>query len=206
MTRVPQTATLTPGQLLDGGPLRAVRLTGARALLTQSFLRFRYGDGYSHARTLVLQLALAVIPLLIALVGLSATVGTSRLGEVLRRTLLALTPGASGDAVRGSLSRPPGGAGGTVALVMGLLGALLALSTEMGQVERGANRVYGIRPDRPGLVKYRRAVGLALLGGVPAMLGFLVLVLVLVLVAGGALADSVQQVYGSGQYLVQLLW
>ena len=154
----------------------------------------------------MLQLVLAVIPLVIALVGLSPTVGTSRLGKVLRRTLLALTPGASGDAVRGSLSRPPGGAGGTVALVMGLLGALLALSTEMGQVERGANRVYGIRPDRPGLVKYRRAVGLALLGGVPAMLGFLVLVLVLVLVAGGALADSVQQVYGSGQYLVQLLW
>lgn len=175
------------------------RRVGPRPLLTQSFLRFRYGDGFSHARALALQLSLAVIPLVIALVGLSSTVGSSRAGEVLRRTLLALTPGASGDAVRGSLSRPPGGAGGKVALVVGLVTALLALTTAMGQVERGANRLYGVRRDHPGPVKYARAVVLALLAGVPALTGFLVLV------AGGALADAVQQVYGSGRTVTQVL-
>ena len=199
VTRVPQTAALAPDRVLPGSPWDVARRAGVRPLLTQSFLRFRYGDGFSHARALALQLALAVIPLVIALVGLSATVGSSKAGEVLRRTLLTLSPGASGDAVRSSLSRPPGGAGGPVALVVGLVAAVLALSTAMGQVERGANRIYGIRRDHPGPVKYGRAVVLAVLAGVPALLGFLVLI------AGGALADAVQRVYGSGQDAVQVL-
>ena len=199
VTRVPQTATLPDSQLTGRTAVETMRNAGARSLLTQSFLRFRYGDGFSHARALALQLALAVIPLVIAFVGLSSTIGTSRLGETLRRTLLALTPGASGDAVSRSLSRPPGGDGGKVALVAGLVTALLALTTAMGQVERGANRIYGVRRDSPGPVKYGRAALLALIGGTPALLGFLLVI------AGGGLADAVQQVYGGGRSAVLVL-
>ncbi len=197
--RVPQTAILPASQTTGRTARETMQHAGPRELLTQSFLRFRYGDGFSHARALALQLALAMIPLVIAFVGLSTTLGTTNLGETLRRALLALTPGSSGDAVSQSLSKPPGGHGGQVALYAGLGTALLALTTAMGQVERGANRIYGIRRDHPGPVKYGRAALLALIGGVPALLGFLVVI------AGGALADAVQVVYGSGRTTVLVL-
>ncbi len=197
--RVPQTAILPESQTTGRTARQTMQNAGPRALLTQSFLRFRYGDGFSHARALALQLALAMIPLVIAFVGLSTTLGTTNLGETLRRALLALTPGSSSDAVSQSLSQPPGGHGGQVALYAGLGTALLALTTAMGQVERGANRIYGIRRDHPGPVKYARAALLALIGGVPALLGFLVVI------AGGALADAVQVVYGSGRTTVLVL-
>lgn len=196
VNKVPQTAVLPPERTTGRSALVTVQHAGARGLLTQSFIRFRYGDGFSHARALALQIALAVIPLVIAFVGLSDTIGTTRLGETLRRTLLALTPGSPGDAVSSSLSRPPHGAGSQVALYAGLVTALLALTTAMGQVERGANRIYGIRRDNPGPVKYGRAALLAVIGGIPAVLGFLLLI------AGGALADAVQVVYGGGRTTV----
>lgn len=196
VTRVPHTATLPASQITGRTVLQTMRHTGPRQLLVQSFVRFRYGDGFSHARALALQLALAVIPLVIALVGLSSTLGTNRLGTVLQRTLLQLTPGSTGDAVSSALSRPEHGRGGQIALVVGLLTALVALTTAMGQVERGANRIYGVQRDHPGPVKYARAALLAVIGGVPSLLGFLLVI------AGGALASSVQQVYGGGRTTV----
>jgi uncharacterized BrkB/YihY/UPF0761 family membrane protein len=51
--------------------LSATTLAGAapprgRRLLRDAFLRFRSGDGFSHAQALGLQLCLAAVPLLIA--------------------------------------------------------------------------------------------------------------------------------------------
>ena len=57
----------------------------------------------------------------------------------------------------------------------------------MAQIERGANRIYGVERDRPALCKYLRAATLAVCAGLPALLGFLVLV------AGGPIGDSVQR-------------
>ena len=79
--RVPQTAILPESQTTGRTARQTMQNAGPRALLTQSFLRFRYGDGFSHARALALQLALAMIPLVIAFVGLSTTLGTTNLGE-----------------------------------------------------------------------------------------------------------------------------
>jgi YihY family inner membrane protein len=62
----------------------------------------------------------------------------------------------------------------------------------MAQVERGANRLYGIQRDRPSGEKYGRAALLVLTGGIPAMLGFVVII------AGGALVDALQAAYGWG--------
>jgi uncharacterized BrkB/YihY/UPF0761 family membrane protein len=143
------------------------------SIWAEGFVRFRYGDGFSHARALGLQLCLSFIPLVIALVGLSDSLAVARLGQVLRLTLLSLSPGGSDQLLRGVLARPLGGGDGAqLALWLGLVVAVIALGTGMGQVERGANRIYGIQRDRPGPAKYPRAMAMAFVAGVPAMVAF----------------------------------
>ena len=67
--------------------------------------------------------------------------------------------------------------------------ALTALTTAMGQVERGSNRIYGIQRDRPALHKYRRAFLLALSAGLLSLAGFLVIV------AGGEVGSVLARTY-----------
>jgi YihY family inner membrane protein len=58
-----------------------------------------------------------------------------------------------------------------------------------GQIERGANRIYGVDQDRPAPQKYRRALFLTVVAGLPALVSFLLLV------AGGAIGASMQRWY-----------
>jgi YihY family inner membrane protein len=190
VVRVPETARIEPGELDASDAGQTLRRVGRGLLVKQAFSRFRYGDGFSHARALGLQLALAIFPLAIALVGLSTTVHADKARRVLTQTLLALTPGASRDTIATVLGNHH--SGGTAALAAGMAAALAALVTAMGQVERGANRIYGIERDRPTPRKYGRAAVLALVAGIPALAGFLILV------AGGPLGDAATQVYGWG--------
>jgi YihY family inner membrane protein len=175
-TRVPETSRMT-GDELDASDARTtLRRFGRRRLAVESFRRFRYGDGFSHARAVGLQLVLALIPMTIALVGLSAVLHVKDAGEVIRDTLLAMTPGSSDEIVRDTLEQGMSEAdSGSIALWIGLATSLVALTTTMGQIERGANRIYGIQRDRSAGRKYGRAFVLALLAGVPMMLGFLIL-------------------------------
>lgn len=190
----------------DGEPLTArdawttVRDYGAQRLAKESFVRFRYGDGFSHSRALGLQLALTTVPLLIAAVGLSSALRTESIGLVLRRTILELTPQASDPLLRRTLSPfadDPDGNG--LALGLGIAAAVVALTTAMGQLERGANRIYGIQRDRPTLAKYGRGFVLALCAGLPAMGGLLVLV------TADAFADAVEQTYAFDDDVITLL-
>ena len=169
---------------------RAVRAVGW-PVAKEVGVRFRYGDGFSHSRAFGLQLALAVIPLVIAVIGLSEELGSGSLGRVVRRTVLALTPGSRDGLWQHALGRSDGARPDPeLALWAGLVVALGALTTAMGQLERGANRIYGIQRDRPSLRKYGRAALLAVTAGLPAMTGFAVLV------AASAFGRSVEQVYG----------
>jgi uncharacterized BrkB/YihY/UPF0761 family membrane protein len=165
---------------------RAVR-SARWSFWQESFARFRYGDGFSHSRALALQLSLAFIPLVIATVGLSGALATESLGRVLRLVLVELSPGGSGQLIRTTLERDEGSA---LALWSGLAFAFATLTTAMGQVERGVNRIYGIGRDRRSPRKYGRALGLALVAGLPAMCGSGVLL------AGPAFGAAVEQVYG----------
>ena len=191
--RVPEARATDGGRLTAHDAWRILRDLGAVSLVRESLVRFRYGDGFSHARALGLQLSLAAIPLVIAVVGLSNELSSGTLGLLLRRTLLSLTPGASDALLRRALS-PLSDAGNDtgaeLALWFGMGFSLLALTMAMGQLERGANRIYGIQRDRPSLVKYRRAALLAALAGLPAMAGSLILV------AAPAFGDVVEQVSG----------
>jgi YihY family inner membrane protein len=192
--RVPETRLMAEGELSADHAWRALRRYGGWCLLRDAMVRFRYGDGFSHARALGLQLCLAGVPLLIALHGLASNLGGLRRGgRVVADTVLALTPGASESLVGQLLADQEHARDlGQVALWLGLGTAVVALTTAVGQVERGANRIYGVERDRPTLQKYLRALLLTVVAGLPALVSFLMLV------AGGAIGTSMQRWYQWG--------
>ena len=192
VARVPQTRTMTFADKTSDDAHEVLRHYGSLHLVKASFVRFRYGDGFSHSRAVALQLVLSLIPLMIAFIGLSSTLHANRPGKVLREVLLRITPGSTDEIVAKTLEQgqEQAGRGGQLALWLGLVVALVALTTSMGQVERGANRIYGIQRDRPALQKYGRAVLMALTAGLLSLAGFLIII------AGGTLGDVLAKAYG----------
>jgi YihY family inner membrane protein len=190
---VPETALMPGHEFSTDRALATLRRAGLWRLLRDAFTRFRYGDGFSHARALALHTCLSLIPLAIALIGLASALDHRAIGTAAGQILLRLTPGQGDvvdDLVRQTQNRSA--ESGQVALWLGLAAALVSLTTAMAQVERGANRIYGIQQDRPTAAKYGRALVLALLAGLPALLGFLLLV------AGGAVGEAIVVAYHWG--------
>jgi YihY family inner membrane protein len=188
---VPETRMMPGDELSADDALHALWHYGRWPLLRDAFVRFRYGDGFSHSRALGLQLCLAIVPFLIALSGLAADLGAEDGGRVVAETILGLTPGASDPLVSELLEDTERTSeAGEVALSLGLITGLLALTTAVSQIERGANRIYGVERDRPAVFKYIRATMLAGLAGLPALFGFLLLV------AGRPFGDAAQRHWG----------
>ncbi|GAA3339151.1 hypothetical protein GCM10020358_21850 [Amorphoplanes nipponensis] len=174
---VPETRMMSGDELSADDAFLALRHYGRWPLVRDAFVRFRYGDGFSHSRALALQLCLAIVPFLIALSGLATDLGVEEGGQVVADTVIALTPGASEPLVTELLEDDERTEdAGELALALGLITGLFALTTGMAQIERGANRIYGVERDRPALAKYLRAVVLAVIAGLPALFGFLLLV------------------------------
>ena len=183
------TATSVPSTIgLEGDDaLATLRATGRRKLAVDAFDRFRAADGFSHARALAFQLALTIVPALITVVGLATALDQDAFTRVVREVLDDLAPGAAGDLITDALRQGSTGArqeNGEVALTVGGLATLLAGTTAFGQLERGANRIYGVERDRPPLRKYAVAAGLMLTAGVATVLA------AILLVAGSTLADA----------------
>ncbi|MBB5112452.1 YihY/virulence factor BrkB family protein [Micromonospora echinospora] len=190
---VPETRLMTENELSADDAWHTLRRHGGWCLLRDAFVRFRYGDGFSHSRALGFQLCLAVVPFLIALTGLITDLGVDEGGKVVADTVLAITPGQSEAMVQQLLTDSERSeSAGELALTLGLLTGLVALTTTMAQIERGANRIYGVERDRPALGKYLRATVLAVVAGVPALAGFLILV------GGRAMGESVRRHYEWG--------
>jgi len=190
---VPQTALIPGHEFSTDRALATLRRAGWWRLLRDAFTRFRCGDGFSHARALALQTCLSLVPLAIALIGLARVLGHETVGTIASQVVLRLTPGQGDvvdDVVRQTRSRSEDS--GQVALWLGLALAVVSLTTAMAQVERGANRIYGIQRDRPTSAKYGLALVLALAAGLPALLGFLLLV------AGGQVGQAVAAAYHWG--------
>src|SRR3954470_1475040 len=92
---VPETTDMEGDDLSADDAWHTVRHTGLLTLARTAFLRFRYGDGFSHARAFALQLALATVPLIIAGSGLATAIGAESVAEVVARTVVAISPGDS---------------------------------------------------------------------------------------------------------------
>ncbi|HEX2128977.1 MAG TPA: YihY/virulence factor BrkB family protein [Solirubrobacterales bacterium] len=183
-THVPTTHDLEGDDALG-----IVREAGLGRLLRDSYIRFRYADGFSHSRALAFQFTLTLVPSLIAIVGLARAAGEPEFGEVVATTLRELAPGPAGDVLGSTIEHGEEDASET-ALALGSLAALVAGATAMGQIERGSNRIYGVERDRPALAKYSVATFLACSAGVAT---FAALVLV---VAGAELGDAIAGVTG----------
>ncbi|MET9908427.1 YihY/virulence factor BrkB family protein [Streptomyces sp. NPDC006476] len=192
---VPQTKDMIGEELSGDEALTALRHYGSLRLLLDSFARFRYADGFTNARALAFQIVLGLVPLTLALVGLATSVHTDAVGRVVERALGDIVPGAGAqvlhEAFAGTRRTAHGGVWSTLALWLGLAFALLNLASAMGQIERGANRIYGIERDRPFPHKYGRALLLSVAAGLPLVLGFVVLV------AGKAVGEAVAEVLGA---------
>jgi YihY family inner membrane protein len=195
---VPVTVEMDGDELDAEDAWRMVRKHGLLRLGTDSFVRFRYGDGFTNSRALALQTAMAVIPFLLALTGLAADIDEERPAQVIASTIEAVSPGSGQqDALAGAVTGDASSEeAGEVALGLGLAFALLSMTTAMAQVERGLNRIYGIRRDRRAPYKYGRAAVLTALLALPLALGFLLLV------TGGAFADAMADRYGWGSAAV----
>jgi YihY family inner membrane protein len=178
-------------QLSADDAWHTVRRYGLRHLLAGGFVRFRYGDGFSHARAFALQLALAAVPLVIAGAGLASALGVESVAEVVARTVVAISPGSS-DALVAEAVQGRGDEGSEraeVVVVLGLITAFAAATSAFAQLERGANRIYGTKRDRPALRKYGRAALLTATAGVALAVGLLLIV------AGDAFGDALEEVY-----------
>jgi YihY family inner membrane protein len=173
-TSVPPTAGLEGDDALE-----TLRATGRRRLALDAFDRFRAADGFSHARALAFQFAVTLVPALITVVGLATALDQESFTRVVRDVLDDMAPGAAGDLITEALSQGSSGArqeNGEVALTLGGLATLIAGTTAFGQLERGANRIYGVERDRPPLRKYGVAALLMLTAGVATVLAAVLLV------------------------------
>ncbi|MFD6426509.1 YihY/virulence factor BrkB family protein [Streptomyces sp. NPDC060198] len=193
-TRVPQTRDMTGDELSADEALATLRRYGGWPLVRDSFVRFRYSDGFSHSRALALQTVLALIPLAIAFVGLSAEMHTENIGRLAELTIHRISAGPSAEVVDEALdqSRRQTGIGARLALWFGLAFSMVNTTTAMCQVERGANRIYGVERDRVFHRKYLRGLVMSLSAGIPLGIGSVLMV------AGGDLVAAATSVYHLG--------
>ncbi len=208
---VPETTDMHGEDLSADDAWHTVRHTGLRPLARTAFRRFRYGDGFSHARAFALQLALATVPLIIAGSGLASAIGAESVAQVVARTVVAVSPGTGDQLLADVVDRAaapapppavepgdddapdrPGEDLGELAVVFGLATAFVAMTSAFAQLERGANRVYGVERDRPALRKYARAAALTATAGTALGVGLVLIV------AGGPFGDALEQVYRWG--------
>ncbi|MGW7399911.1 YihY/virulence factor BrkB family protein [Streptomyces cyaneofuscatus] len=193
-TRVPVTHDMTGDELSADEALVALRRYGRWPLLRDAFVRFRYADGFSHSRALALQTILAIIPLVIAFVGLSTALHTENVGRLAELTIRSLSDGPSAPVVDEALdrNRRGDGDGAEIALWFGLLFSLVNVTTAMCQIERGANRIYGVERDRVFHLKYLRGLVMSLSAGIPLGIASIMIV------AGGDFVRAATTVYGLG--------
>jgi YihY family inner membrane protein len=180
-TEVPPTFELQGDDARD-----TLRKTGFGQLVKDSIARFRAADGTSHSRSLAFQIALASIPGLIAFVGFTTFFNLQGVRKLFERTASTLAPGPAGQIFHQAFHQGSSDAksAGLTALVFGLIATLTSATTGMAQIERGANRIYGIDEDRPFIKKYGVAFLLTVTAGVLSVIAFVLFV------AGGAIATS----------------
>ena len=162
----------------DAGDLKeAVSRYSFGDLAKDGFVRFRYADGFSFARSLAFQIVLALIPGMIFVVALATRIGEGRVQSMLRETITTVAPGPASDMLLQAFQQgSDAGTGNLVAMIVGGTVSLISGVAAMAQLQRGASRIYGVHGDRDTLHRYGLATMLTLTVGVALSLGFVAIV------------------------------
>jgi YihY family inner membrane protein len=177
---------------LSGDDARAtLRTCGRKQLIRDAFQRFRFADGFSHARSMAFMISLAAIQGMIAMVGLARSLGDSGMSRVIVRSVDGAAPGPVADLLTVAIeqAQKAGANHNYIGITLGTIGWLITSTTAMGQLERGLNRIYGVEQDRPTVQKYGRAFLLAV------SVGVLFTVAVGLLAFGRTLSGSIDSVF-----------
>jgi YihY family inner membrane protein len=172
--QVPETWALT-----GDDARQTLERTGRWALVKDAFKRLRYADGFSHARSMAFETSLVFLQGIIALVGLASALGSGGLSSLIVKTLQKIVPGPAGTILTDAVQQAhkAGTSHLNLALILGLVGALITGTTLLGQIERALNRMYGIEQDRPTGQKYGGAFVLTISAGVLFVAAFAALAL-----------------------------
>lgn len=192
------TANLVPEtwKLTGDDARKTIASTGRLRLARDAFKRLRAADGFSHARSLAFATGLVLLQGIIAVIGLASALGKGGASDVIVRTIRSAAPGPAGQLLTQAVHQAhrAGASHRYLALLVGLIGAIITGCTFMGQLERGLNRLYGVEQDRPTPRKY----GLALLLTLSA--GFLATVAFTAMAFGGSIGSSL------GSHLAGQVW
>jgi YihY family inner membrane protein len=183
------TASVVPEtrELHGDDAIETLHHASLRQVMIDAAQRFRWADGFSHSRALAFQTVLAFLPGMIVLVGLAVLMKSSTLSRTILGTINGLVPGPVGQVFKQAADQGAGAAsrgGNIVALVTGGLALAISGTTAFGQIERGANRIYGVEKDRPTSHKYALAAVLGVSVGACLALAFVLLA------AGRAVTNS----------------
>ena len=110
---------------------------GRGALMRDAFLRLRWADGFSHARSMAYATTLIFVQGVIALVGLASVLGAGGARDLIVNTLRAVAPGPTGQVLTEAAGQArQAGSAHPVALILGSIGAAFTAAVLMGQIER----------------------------------------------------------------------
>jgi YihY family inner membrane protein len=177
-TTVPETYGLSGDDTKE-----ILKRAGRGKLVRESFRRFGAADGSSFSRALGHAGLLTFFPALIAVVGAAVALHFQAFTRVLDRTVSGLAPGPSGRILTEALQQGSKGSG-RIALIFGGAAALISGATAMAQIQRGANRIYGLERDRPVVKRYLVAFVLNLTAGLILLVAFALMV------TGAAITDA----------------
>lgn len=125
--------------------------------------RYWDGDGPSHTRALAYHSTLVLLAGFIGFIGMASVLDAPTIRGTAQQMITQLSPGPSGRILEEAAKQ--GASGGGAAMVLGFGTAVVAGTRGMRQVERAANRMFGVEKDRPFLYRYRVALLLALSAG-----------------------------------------
>jgi membrane protein len=191
-----------PGPDAAGKPssLRQIHPRSWSYVVRRTLREFLRDDGMDLAAGLTYYGVLAVFPALIALVSLLGVLGqgpesAATIVEVARR----LVPPEALDIVQPVLEGLAASTSATLALALGLLGALYFVSAYISAFGRAMNRIYEVPEGRslPHLVGTTAAITL--------LLGSLAILAILLLLISGPVARALGEVLGLGSRVL-LLW
>lgn len=187
---MPTAAFVPETHSLSGDDAAAtIAQTGHVRLLRNAFARFRHADGFSHTRALAYTSVTGLVFTLIAVIGLATLLGLRAFESAISGTIQRLAPSGTGSVLAQAIQHAEHGSG-VAAFVFGGASAVFVGVVGMAQVERSANRIYGVLTDRPFLRRYVHALGMYLVAGIPLLIGLVLLAL------GGALGDALTSAAG----------